>query len=275
MSAMVTYYLIRELLKHGHPTKRLRYNLSYSQGDGVAWCGPISQEAAIFKAETLLKGQIKAAAKRAINKGCRVYVHDVGASSTTYDHYNNMSVNGDDSNSEPLTLFEEEALIKLIQVVGEEVRILSQQLEYYSYRIRAAGSEYFGVEARKRTFSTERFTLTIEETPGEDFCLDLLEQEYLEEILEKVVSGDTRYFGLQVSITDKASGLELGKEFAPGVSAEYNLLNNPYRRLTRQLVAEAVGQARSNIAISSNLKPYLRLATNPITKTSARSFNVK
>lgn len=129
-------YITCELDRAGYPGSDMDayWSLGYSQGDGVAWYGPIDADALHTLAGRLLSGQDKAAARRALKKANDVNV-TIEGKHRRYHHYNTMRPTLDlyETDEAPLTERERAGLDSLLDSIRDDVRQLSHRLERECY----------------------------------------------------------------------------------------------------------------------------------------------
>ena len=158
-----------------------------------------------------------------------------------------MTVIAEDVYSEELTEFEVRALNSLEESIQEDVAVTSKQLEADGYEIIQAGSYSFNLENHKRTFSTAKYTLIIEELEDEFFDIDMWDDSIIDQTIQSFVDGKSRYFALQVSIRAN-NGIELGSAYLGGLTADNDKDDLTYGGYLRQMVAEAIAKARNCIS---------------------------
>ena len=242
---LLTTYFKRELQKRGYPTDDIGYSLSYCQGDGVAWYGDIDTEELVSLANRLLSGNEKAAAKRAIEKGCSVSISR-NSFGYHYSHFNTMDVVAEDYYADELTEFEASSLNALETAIQDDVRDVSHSLECDGYRIYEAGNEGWGLSNRQRSYSTDKFVVRISEVEDRDFDMDDWFDELSNDVYADFVSGKARYFTLEVKV-ENTDGVELGASYLGGCLAYNNDKDRFYGGYLRQKVSEAISEARTFI----------------------------
>lgn len=244
MTSPILQHFIRRLTEKNYPTGNISYSLNYAQGDGMDFAGIIEGIDCTALAERLLSGHVKAAAKRAIDKGASIKITKIDH---RYSHFNTISVDTADPYYYELTEFEGNALDKLVEAVTEDVKTLSKELEREGYRIHEAGSEVWALSDRTRTIKTNRFKVTIAEVEDEFFSLDEFGDKEAAEFLDGFVTGAYRYFALKVTITGLETGLEVGESIVGPVIWSNKCPTNHYSGLAREILSEAIEQARSTI----------------------------
>lgn len=248
-NALIKFHFTRTLAALGYPTEDINYSLGYSQGDGVAMYGDIDTDGLTAMAQRLLKGPQKAGAKRAIAKGCTASISR-NSFGNLYSHYNTMQVNDESHYAEELTEYEESAFSSLIEAIEQEVVSTSKQLESDGYAIVEAGSSVFTLDDKKRTFETARFLVEIEEVEEEDFNIDDWDESLQSDFLDSLIAGKQRYFCLKVSVSGH-DGIELGTSYLGCCTQMTDKHDRTYGGYLRQLVAEAISEARDTIAAIS------------------------
>lgn len=221
----------------------IEFRLNYSQGDGMAFYGPLDENSLVTLCNKLISGNQKAAVKRAINKGVTFKI-ERNSFGYRYAHFNTMELGVCDHYAEELTEFEQSAVETFEETLIEHIRDTSRELESNGYAILDAGSKYSALENRKRVFNTTKFKLIIEEVEEDE--MDLNDIEYNLDFYNSLINGSTRYFCLKVSIESK-DGLELSERYLGCCTADNAKKDLTYQGYLKGLVSEAVSNARMRI----------------------------
>jgi len=123
---MLTEFFQDELRALGLPTEDIRWRISYSQGDGVAFYGEFDLEEYLLKHK--LKSKYPALAK--IADEVKMDIQKVGPH--MYDHWNTMRVISDVLGT-GLTDREQAELDDLEELINEEIQKVSKKLEAAGY----------------------------------------------------------------------------------------------------------------------------------------------
>jgi hypothetical protein len=223
----------------------IEYRFSYSQGDGVAFYGPLEEDSLVTLCNKLLSGTQKAAVKRAINKGVTFKI-ERNSFGYRYAHFNTMELGVCDYYAEELTEFEISAVETFEETLIEHIRATSKELQSNGYAIIEAGSEHFALENRKREFNTARFKLIIEEVEDNEMDWSDIESEHKLDLYDKLISGSMRYFCLKVSI-ESQDGLELSERYLGCCTADNTKQDLTYQGYLKGLVSDAITEARETI----------------------------
>lgn len=134
VSDLITEDFAQQLSDLGYPTKDIRWSLSYSQGDGVAFYGECDGDKLIKRYN--LEGSNKSPSwAEAYENWAEAYIKLTRLGSH-YDHYNTMGVEVElwftgDANEQVRQAAEEE----LAQWVQDDVKAVSRKLEAGGYEI--------------------------------------------------------------------------------------------------------------------------------------------
>lgn len=219
----------------------------------MAFYGDIDESDAIELADRLLEGTQKAAAKRAVKKGCSLAI-ERNSLANHYSHFNTMSLESCDWYADDLTDYEQRSFDALVKAVDNDIRDVSRALESDDYKLIDAGSEYGALKDRVRTYNTARFRVIPKEVEGEYFDLSDWDDELIDETLDAFINGTQRYFTLKVTV-ESADGLELGTDILGGFVDNNNSRDLSYAGYRSQMVHDAIKQAR-NLSASIALAAY-------------------
>lgn len=241
MNALIHHHFKTALDALNYPSSKIHYSLGYTQGDGMRFIGPIEECDAIALADRLMRGKGKSAAKRAISKGCTL---EITSNSHRYFHYNTMSVQHEDYYASDLTELESQSFEQLVENIEADIKSTSQSLERDGYAISEASSEVFALDDKERTFTTDRFTVTIKEVEPINEELHFLQDVMTEEDIPLIIEGKKRFFSLMVEISINATeGILYSSGSLPML--EFNEKDSKaYRAYKREMISEAIANAR-------------------------------
>lgn len=250
MITMLSTYFRYRLEALGYEDMEVEFSLNYCQGDGVAFYGALHSATVRTLAKRLLSGPAIAAVVHALDKGSTLRIQKYYGAGR-YCHYNTMEVfvwyGGG------LTKFEEDSLEIFANLIQDDVRTVSRQLESEGYKIleAAVGDDCeFGPHGKyreARRFKMGRFELTItEHEPNHAFFHEMEKDDFMD-FCRSLVNGEVRYFDLKVSVL--CDDFELGTAYLCDSTA---LVKNPpkvetYGGYRQQLVAEACEAARETL----------------------------
>lgn len=244
-NVLIKTYFTQCLEDAGYPTDDINYSLNYCQGDGMAFYGDIEEDKLTAMANRHLSGKEKAAAKRAIEKGCTASITR-NSFANRYSHYNTMSVDGETYYGEELTALEERSFDALIEAIAKDVVSVSKQLESDGYNIVEAGSSLFVLNKYKRTFETANYLLEIKEVEDEDFCINDWDEELRNDFIKSLVDEKQRYFCLKVTLSSH-NGMELASNYLGGCTQLNDKYDRTYGGYLRQIVSKTIQEARDTI----------------------------
>lgn len=256
MTHVVTEYFRRKLHGLGYTVEKkdITWGLGHCQGDGMAFTGSFHGGDLKSICRRLLRGYAKELypALRAITNGASIVI---SSNSSHYSHYNTMNVDGDvdrtDSNDIEMSCFD-----SFLKAVEEDVRDTSKRLANDGYEILDA----FGFqEETVRTFRTKQFELRITELPeeAEGHFGDLEDSSY-----QELAAGKYRIRCIRIEIfnldEDGDTVDEIGNAYLGGVWIPNHETDRSYGGYRRQLISEAVEEARRYMGLVK--KPQSKLA---------------
>lgn len=257
-TSLVTLHFERQLERRGYPTHDIRWSLGYCQGDGMAFYGRVDAQAC---ADRLLRGKVRAAAKRAIGKATASLTITRNSYGNHYSHFNTMEV-ALETYSDTMTKLEASALADLEQAIELDMRKISKELEAEGYRILEAGDPNWwhhisgdSKGVRHRAFSRRNFNVEIWVRPDRDFNAEHWAPECRDDLLADLAAGKQVYFGIEAIVTS-SDGTRLGDascwaytEWSPKHKPE--VWKNPAQFVhneMRTLIADACNCARERLA---------------------------
>lgn len=236
--------------------KDISWGLGHCQGDGMAFTGSFHGDALKVICRRLLRGYAKELypALRAITNGASIVI---SSNSNHYSHYNTMDVDGDvdstDSNDIEMTCFDQ-----FVKTFEEDVRDTSKRLANEGYEIIDA----FGYgEETIRTFRTKQFELRILEVAEDPAdCFGEMDEEFYRDL----ITGKFRIRSIKIEIfnidengyTDE----EIGNAFLGEVWLSNHETDRSFGGYRRQLIADAIAEARRYLGLEKKTKPKLAIA---------------
>lgn len=204
--------------------------------NGLAFFGDLTSDQVMAHADRFLRGNHKAGIRRALNKGVILFIER--AIGSRGDNEKSMDVDWFAKPTMELTLFEEEALRRLVNVLQSDVQRCASDLLEEGNRLSS------GMPAERtlvRAISTDRFVVEIHEVPpAPDIDLD---GEDIESIYLEIEAGRQRFLGLEVAV--KASGVVLGCARVPGILNEAH--DRRYGGMLYGLASQAIEDTREFI----------------------------
>jgi hypothetical protein len=230
------------LVARGWPAEMdIQTNLSYSQGDGVAFYGRLSaNELVLLLPEIALRGLMDDGAMRTLrdlivgsDMTVTLFRNSLG---NHYAHSGTISMEYDDC---PEGMYERHA-VSLLKALRAEINNVCSCVAAAGYRV----LEAFSPSGNEPIFSrqTRNFRLTVTEVePFDDG--DCWDNEALDRLLAAILDENTTYRSLEVSLESR--GMVLGRLHVPYA---WNQPGLPVRRwFEREWLREVVKEARSEI----------------------------
>lgn len=243
MSTFITDYFREELSNLSYPTNDIRYSLSYSQGDGMAFYGSIDESDAISLAKRLLKGHERAAAVRAIEKGVEVSIVPNGHA-LHYAHFNTMNVVVDIADEDELTAYELASIGAFESALDEDVISTSKLLESEGYEL-IDGT--MPKTDNKYVFRTANFKVTITEEEDEFLDISDFDDEIKTDVYKEIVKGESRAVSLKAAVFN-CDDVEIGNAYLWQVFLQNKTTKRPYAEFSKCLIADAIADARNFIS---------------------------
>lgn len=274
MSNMLTSYFNHQLDKLGYPSGDLdlRYRLSFSQGDGVAFYGNLNaadlrqllprlyRHSAIDNAYLRLRnrryrklvGEMLDAVEAFSDEGVRIERID-----SHYDHYNTMSLSWDHDHDQMMERIEDEATDPethlarsdeyreawdtLMADLENDIRSVSRQLESDGHDIIMAGR----CDAEEVwSFETQRYRVRLIEEPDDDFDISGWEKECFISTMQDFIDGKQRYLAMRAEVSDLETDEVIGSDNLCGITLAVPANNSRFEGFRSELVSVAIQEAR-------------------------------
>jgi len=237
---MILHYFAAILSQAGYPATNILHSIGPNQGDGMAFFGVIEAR----RVETIISSSdcpcLHREVKMLLKKGVEFSIKRWGA----YDDWSSMIVSFA-CNGCTLTPSERSTAEIVRGLLQEDARALSLTLEQQGRAIVKGTPDQPDVV---REFRTREFLVRVIEVPDRhynplSFNLDALE------VVEKIVSGEYRYFGVVVEIRALSTGALLGNDAIWGIveGKDEPARKSGYYGNLKFMVSAAVREARIEI----------------------------
>jgi len=211
MSALIDAYCKGFLEERGYSDLKLKYNISFCQGDGLAFEAGFDLPGINILAARLMRGKKRFAAVRAFNAGL---IFTLKANDDRYPHHHDIKVDCeyDSDDYEDLILnydlitSEIEAFFELAESIKDEAQALAYTLYQHCSDLRLASIHEEEVLFEKKTPNTiVRFSLT----QDHDFFDNWEEFEFASNLVELAKENDLQIGNLTVSVLDRETDDEI------------------------------------------------------------------
>lgn len=260
-------YLNQQLVKAGFPDDlKIEYSLSYCQGDGVAFYGWLYQDdlQRLFNHLNPSKRKQKMFAKLLghiaewDDVSMEIYRNSFGY---RYSHFNTMTLQVQAehlaffscSTAEKEWYFPKSKVYRYHALWDEFMTDLAEHIRDTSKRLEADG--YKIVEATPYEqqvaycFNTANYRVELVQTPCEFYTEkpewlfgDLCD---VEQMMQSVVDGHTRFANIYAQVIDRQTGLSLGEEFLGNIS--FATEDKSFAGYKNELISNAIANARENV----------------------------
>lgn len=242
------------LIARGWPTEMdIQTNLSYSQGDGVAFYGRLSaSELALLLPDIALRGLMDVGAMQALrgliagsDMTVTLYRNSLG---NHYAHSGTISIEYDEC---PEGMYEHHAVV-LLKALRAEINNVCSCVAAAGYRI----LEAFSPSGHEPVFTrrTRNFRLIVTEVEPlvDDDCWD---DEAIDRLLVAILDNNTTYRSLEVRLESR--GMVLGVFHVPYAWSQPDLPERRWfkREWLREVVTEARGEIDAMMVSMSGIRP--------------------
>ncbi len=260
MAHIVTQHFKRQIQKYGYDVAAgdICWSLGYCQGDGISFVGSFSGNELKAVCRRLFRGygERMFPTIRALTKGASI---KISRTSHHYCHYNTVSIDGDDEGAD-CTDQEHECFIEFVNAVEEDVRDICKGLENDGYAILEAFG-FHGEGEIVRTFRTKRFELRISELAEEpENCFGDIEGS----VCDDLIGGKFRIRRIMVEVfhldEDGNADEEIGSSHLGEVWISTDSVDRSYGGYRKQMIEEAISEARAAMGLRKKTKPELAAA---------------
>ena len=257
---MLETYFKHRLEQAGYADCEPQWRFAYSQGDGMAFYGGLSEQSLMLLARRLLKAEDQQVFFDIDGEGHSSLAEciDVEISrsslSNHYAHENTMCLVFHDNSETDLNSSAEQVLELFESALRTDIHDLSVALASEGYALIEAGQKdaegNWGMfkPTVVKAWQTDRFTVVLKEHPEPEYDPFFLwedENQVMEEV-RSFIEGHARYLRLSVEI--EAQGLILGQDGIGGLVQRIDGSDrSEYRRIIRELMREAAVEARERI----------------------------
>jgi len=242
---LLNWYFERRLESWGYGECRIRYNLNYCQGDGVAWYGKLDEADVLRMLPRLGLSASETAAIQRVVDDINVSISDINHH---YHHWNSMEVDVEVLNEDEMSGAETEAVDALLKALREDVVTRSRELESEGYSLIEASPYEPEI---LRLYERENLVVEIRKQPVEDAgdpILGYMEPSDVFLLARRMIRGEIERYELEVRAT------WWGKEESLWIGATDGAPNG---RQWVQLAREALSD------IASELRPQVPHAARP------------